>query len=128
MLFKGYSITQTKIRKRNTVWSKIKLRQKSFLQERYLVTTLVLSQAPLVKKDTHVLPAWHCYWRTAKRTLVWGVSMLVICSASSLAQKSKCLRNTRECEREIDWWSHSLRQKQQLEVCQEAGSSPLLSP
>lgn len=58
----GSIATQTKNRKRNTVWSKVKLRQKSFLQEWYLVTTFFLlfffkssqAQVTLVKKHTRI--------------------------------------------------------------------------
>lgn len=61
----GSVVIQTKNRKRNTVWSKIKPSQKTFLQEWYLVTTTKLyfflssqAQATLVKK-THAYISLH---------------------------------------------------------------------
>ena len=40
-----------------------------------------------------------------------------------LKEELERLRSIRECEREIDWWTHtlpSLRQRQQMEAPQEA--------
>ena len=40
-----------------------------------------------------------------------------------LKEEVERLRSIRECEREIDWWAHtlpSLRQRQQMEALQEA--------
>ena len=40
-----------------------------------------------------------------------------------LREKVERLRMIKECENEIDWWSHTLSQRQQVEALQEIHDS-----
>lgn len=46
----------------------------------------------------------------------------LLCLVAELKEEVEGLKNTRECEREIDWWSHtlpSLKKMQWMEAQQE---------
>lgn len=40
----------------------------------------------------------------------------LLCLMAELKGEVGRLRTLRECEREIDWWMHSLRERKQVEV------------